>query len=35
MIVPQELKRVSRAAHPTEGLPADNNHDPSNIIFYC
>ena len=34
MSVPQELKHVCRVIHPTQGLPADNNHDPSNIVFY-
>lgn len=34
MNIPKELGRVRRAAHPTQGLPSDNNHDPSNILFY-
>ena len=34
MNIPQELTRVRRAPHPAQGLPADNNHDPSNILYY-
>lgn len=32
--IPEELKHVKRVLQETEGLPSDNNHDPSNIIFY-
>lgn len=33
MTIPAELKNVTRVLTPTQGLPADNNHDPSNILF--
>lgn len=32
--IPEELKRVKQILQETEGLPSDNNHDPSNVIFY-
>ncbi len=30
---PSELKNIRRVDVPSAGLPADNNHDPSNIIY--
>lgn len=32
--IPEELKKVRKAAVKTNGLPSSNNHDPSNIIRY-
>ena len=32
-MVPDQLKRTRQVFVETEGLPSDNNHDPSNIIF--
>lgn len=32
--MPAELRNVSQIWTETEGLPHDNNHDPSNIIFW-
>ncbi len=32
--IPPELKSPNRRRVQTEGMPDDNNHDPSNIIFY-
>lgn len=33
-MIPTELTKIKRAVVPTTGLPSDNNHDPSNIIFF-
>lgn len=33
-MIPEELKDVVRVSHTAEGLPADNNHDPSDILYY-
>lgn len=32
-MIPRELKKVRQVFVETQGLPADNNHDPSNIIY--
>lgn len=34
MKIPHELMKVKRKTVETVNLPADNNHDPSNILFY-
>lgn len=34
MEIPKELGHVKQVFTPTQGLPDDNNHDPSNIIYY-
>ncbi len=32
-MIPEELKRARQVFVETEGLPEDNNHDPSNIVY--
>ena len=32
--IPDELYLIEKAEVETTGLPSDNNHDPSNVIYY-
>lgn len=34
MSIPKELLTIKKVITKTTGLPTDNNHDPSNVIFY-